>query len=168
MRVYTYGSPVLRKKGQKVKNIDKKLEKIIKEMFFTMQHTKPQGVGLAATQVGVPLLFFVYKIENEEGVVINPEILERKGKNLFEEGCLSVPGVYAKVERPEIIIVRYYDTNGKKHEEEVKDFKARVFQHEIDHLNGVIFTDYVTNIDDFFVEEGYTLPEGIIRRFMKK
>lgn len=168
MRIYTYGNPILRRKVQKVKTVDRKIRKYIDDMFSTMENNKPQGIGLAANQVGIPLAFFVYKIEEDKGIIINPEILEGKGDSTYEEGCLSVPGVYAHVHRPEIIVVRFYDINGKAHKEEVSGLKARVFQHEIDHLNGVLFTDYIGKIEDFFVEEGYELPEEVARKLLKE
>lgn len=168
MKIYTIGNPVLRKKAQKVKNIDRRIRVLVEDMFNTMETHKPQGIGLAATQVGIPLSLFVYRIDETQGVVVNPVILEGKGDSLFEEGCLSVPGVYANVHRPEIIVVRYLDLNGKTHEEELRGIKARVFQHEIDHLNGILFVDYLSSLEDVFVQEGFELPEEVIRKVQKE
>lgn len=169
MKIYTYGNPILRKKAKKITNIDKNFEKIVKEMFKTMRSTHPRGIGLAAVQVGIDKSFFIYEIEDDKGVVINPEILERTGEpEKEEEGCLSVPGVYGVVERPSKIVVRYIDLSGKKHEETLVGLKARVFQHEIDHLNGIIFTDYIDDISKLEVEEGYELPEELVKRYVSK
>lgn len=167
MKVITYGNPVLRKKAKKVKNIDKEIVSLTKKMFETMRTNKPQGVGLAAPQVGIPIALFVYELDDDKGVVINPEILERKGKETGEEGCLSVPGVFAPVDRAEEVVVRAINLKGKRIVLKIKGFKARVFQHEIDHLNGILFTDYVNEIDKFEVEEGYELPDKLIERFKK-
>lgn len=167
MKIYIVGNPILRKKAPKVKKIDRKLKVYVEEMFHTMENNKPQGIGLAATQVGINLSFFIYKMDEEKGVVINPEILETKGDSVFEEGCLSVPGIYANIHRPETILIRYYDLSHKMHEEEISGLKARVFQHEIDHLNGILFTDYIENIEDVFVEEGFTLPDELLRKLQK-
>ncbi|MCD6426747.1 MAG: peptide deformylase [Caldisericaceae bacterium] len=167
MKVITYGNPVLRKKAKKVKNIDKEIVSLTKKMFETMRTNEPQGVGLAAPQVGIPIALFVYELDDDKGVVINPEILERKGKETGEEGCLSVPGVFAPVDRAEEVVVRAINLKGKRIVLKIKGFKARVFQHEIDHLNGILFTDYVNEIDKFEVEEGYELPDKLIERFKK-
>jgi peptide deformylase len=167
MKVITYGNPVLRKKAKKVKNIDKEIVSLTKKMFETMRTNEPQGVGLAAPQVGIPIALFVYELDDDKGVVINPEILERKGKETGEEGCLSVPGVFAPVDRAEEVVVRAINLKGKRIVLKIKGFKARVFQHEIDHLKGILFTDYVNEIDKFEVEEGYELPDKLIERFKK-
>ncbi len=167
MKVVTYGNPVLRKKAKKVKNIDKEIITLTKKMFETMHSNEPQGVGLAASQVGVPIALFVYELDDDKGVLINPEILEKKGKEVGEEGCLSVPGVFAPVQRAEEVIVRAINLKGKRIVLKVKGFKARVFQHEIDHLKGILFTDYIDEIDKFEVEEGYELPDKLLERFKK-
>lgn len=168
MKIYTVGNPILRKKAPKIKKVDKKIKKYVDEMFHTMENNKPQGIGLAATQVGINLSFFVFKIDEEKGVVLNPEILETKGDSVYEEGCLSVPGVYANIHRPETILIRYYDLSQKMHEEEVGGLKARVFQHEIDHLNGILFTDYIERLEDVFVEEGFMLPDELVKKLQEK
>jgi peptide deformylase len=168
MKIYVYGSPVLRKKAAKITKVDKKLEKIIHDMFITMENNEPRGVGLAATQVGLLQAFFVYELEDDKGVVINPEIVEKRGETeKDEEGCLSVPGVYGIVERPTEIVVTYLDLNGKRHEEVISGLKARIFQHETDHLNGIIFTDYINDIEELEVEDGYELPEALVKKYIK-
>ena len=168
MKIYVYGSPILRKKAAKITKVDKKLEKIIHDMFITMENNEPRGVGLAATQVGLLQAFFVYELEDDKGVVINPEIVEKRGETeKDEEGCLSVPGVYGIVERPTEIVVTYLDLNGKRHEEVISGLKARIFQHETDHLNGIIFTDYIDDIEELEVEDGYELPEALVKKYIK-
>ena len=168
MKIYVYGSPILRKKAAKITKVDKKLEKIIHDMFITMENNEPRGVGLAATQVGLLQAFFVYELEEDKGVVINPEIIEKRGETeKDEEGCLSVPGVYGIVERPTEIVVTYLDLNGRRHEEVISGLKARIFQHETDHLNGIIFTDYINDIEELEVEDGYELPEALVKKYIK-
>mgnify|MGYP003586977732 FL=1 len=168
MKIYVYGSPILRKKAAKITKVDKKLEKIIHDMFITMENNEPRGVGLAATQVGLLQAFFIYELEDDKGVVINPEIVEKRGETeKDEEGCLSVPGVYGIVERPTEIVVTYLDLNGKRHEEVISGLKARIFQHETDHLNGIIFTDYIDDIEELEVEDGYELPEALVKKYIK-
>ena len=168
MKIYIYGSPILRKKAAKITKVDKKLEKIIQDMFITMENNEPRGVGLAATQVGLLKAFFIYELEDDKGVVINPEIIEKRGETeKDEEGCLSVPGVYGMVERPTEIVVTYLDLNGKRHEEVISGLKARIFQHETDHLNGIIFTDYINDIEELEVEDGYELPEALVKKYIK-
>ncbi len=166
MKILLYGNPFLRKKAQKVKKIDKNIETLIEEMFKVMRESNPRGVGLAAIQVGVPLSLFVYELdENDKGVVINPEILLRSGSDVDEEGCLSLPGVYGAVERAGEIVVRALDMKGRKVEYHLTGLKARVFQHEIDHLRGVVFTDYIDKIDQLSVDEGFELPEALLEKF---
>jgi peptide deformylase len=165
MKVITYGNPILRKKAKKIKNIDKNILNLVDNMFKTMHTNEPQGVGLAAPQVGIPIALFIYELDDDKGVIINPEIIEKKGKESGEEGCLSVPGVFGPVERATEIVVKAINIKGKRIVLKVKGFKARVFQHETDHLNGILFTDYIDDLEKLSVEEGYELPEKLAERF---
>lgn len=164
MKILTYGNPLLRKKASKIKAIDKEILLLSKKMFEEMDRNIPKGVGLAAVQVGLGISLFIYKFDDDKGVVLNPEILSREGKEIGEEGCLSVPGVYGEVERNGGIVARWLDLKGKKHEEHLNGLKARVFQHEIDHLNGIIFTDHIYDVGKINVEEGFEIPEQLIER----
>lgn len=147
--IYVYGDRVLRKKAQAVKEVDFLTIELIKNMFETMRNAN--GIGLAATQVGVDQSIFVVDLSEVEGyekskpfVLINPKILELSDKKTsVEEGCLSLPAVRYEVERPESIYINYFDTNLKEHRVEADKLLARVFQHEYDHLNGVLFTDHL-------------------------
>lgn len=168
MRVITYGNPVLRKKAKKVKNIDKTIIQLVENMFSIMHTNVPQGIGLAAPQIGIPIALFVYGLDDDEGVMINPKILEKNGKEIGEEGCLSVPGVFGPVERAESIVVTALNIKGKKITARLSGLKARVVQHETDHLNGILFTDYIDDISKLNVEEGYELPEKLIERLKEK
>ena len=168
MKVITYGNPVLRKKAKKIKNIDKSIVELSNKMFEIMHTNEPQGIGLAAPQVGVSIALFVYELDDDKGVIINPRIIEKNGKEIGEEGCLSVPGVFGPVERAESVVISAINLKGKKITLSVSGLKARVFQHETDHLNGILFTDYINDIEHLSVEEGYEIPEKLIERLKRK
>lgn len=147
--ITTYGMPVLRKVTQKVENIDSALIETIHDMFVTMHNA--DGIGLAAPQVNINRSFALVDLSMIEEykdtkpiTMINPKIKSSDGKIIFEEGCLSIPGVRAEIERPEKILVTYTDLSENEVELEADDFLARVIQHEIDHLNGKLFVDYCT------------------------
>lgn len=147
--ITTYGMPILRKVTKKVDNIDSKLIETIHNMFITMYNA--DGIGLAAPQVNINRSFAMIDISMLEEfkdtkplTMINPEIKSSEGSIIFEEGCLSIPGVRAEIERPEKILVCYTDLNENEIELEAEDFLARVIQHEIDHLNGKLFVDYLS------------------------
>ncbi|BBE29870.1 peptide deformylase [Tepiditoga spiralis] len=142
LEIRIIGDPILRKKAKEVVIFDENFKTIITDFFEKMY--KWDGVGLAAPQAGISLRFFVMDDGEENGkkAVINPEILGFLGEDIdFEEGCLSIPNVYAHVIRKEGIKVRYQDVEGNVVEEELHGYTARVFQHETDHLNGILFTD---------------------------
>jgi peptide deformylase len=143
MRVFTYGEKILTGTCTPVETIDDELRAILDEMFPFMQANR--GVGLAAPQIGIPKRFFVMNAKDKSRKVINPEILSHGNAAKEElEGCLSVPGIHKKVSRPRRITVRYLNEYGETFEEELKDYPARVFQHEFDHLEGILFTDRVS------------------------
>lgn len=147
--ISVYGDKILRKKAQLVKNVDFLTVELIRSMFETMRNAN--GIGLASTQVGIDQSIFVVDLSPVEDyekskpmVLINPKLLDFSNKKIaIEEGCLSIPDVRYEVERPETIYITYYDTNLKEHTLEVDKLLARVFQHEQDHLNGVLFTDHL-------------------------
>ncbi|MBI4262607.1 peptide deformylase, partial [Candidatus Uhrbacteria bacterium] len=120
---------------------DAKLRKLVHDMRETMIHA--DGVGIAAPQIGSDLRIAIVAAPNEgERVIVNPKITRTSWRRwVMDEGCLSVPGTFGPVRRPWKITVRYHDTNGALHEEKVGGMLARVFQHEIDHLNGILFID---------------------------
>jgi peptide deformylase len=149
--VRVYGDAMLRMKALPIRNFDEKLQKIVRDMTHTMYLR--DGVGLAATQVGYNQRLFVidmdYSHENAKPnpiVMINPIIKAGEGEYEMEEGCLSVPGVYAKVKRFNKIIYTYFDINGEEHQEEAEGYKAVVIQHEYDHLNGILFVDKISKL----------------------
>ncbi|MGB6129975.1 MAG: peptide deformylase [Psychrilyobacter sp.] len=144
--IRTYGDPVLREKSKNVEKINDDIRGILDGMIETMRDIS--GIGLAAPQVGINLRMFV--VEAEEGVVrkvINPEFLEYSKSSIdHEEGCLSVPGIHKKVKRPETLKVRYLNENGESIEEELEELWARAFQHENDHLEGILFVDKIAPV----------------------
>ncbi len=150
MKVIHYPHPTLRRKAKPVKRVDANLKKIIATMFELMYREK--GVGLAANQVDIPLQFFVINPagkagEGEERVFINPVLSNPKGRSVGEEGCLSIPGLYAQVARPEQIHVAAYDLSGKAIEETISGHLARIVQHEYDHLTGTLFVDRLSDVE---------------------
>ncbi|WP_408022630.1 peptide deformylase [Streptobacillus canis] len=143
LNIYVYEAPILRKKSEEVTEFNDELRATLDEMVETMRLAK--GIGLAANQVGIDKRFFVLEIEDEVFKVVNPEIV-KFGEEIveFEEGCLSIPGIYKKVLRPETIFVRYQDENGNVIERELSDIESRAFQHEFDHLDGILFIDKIS------------------------
>ena len=143
-KIITYPDPVLRKKVEPVTCFDESLKELAQDLIETM-YAAP-GAGLAANQIGVCLRVAVVDAskteeEKEPLVLVNPEIIEKEGCQIDEEGCLSVIDLTAKVERFKKLLVRAQDPDGKIREFAAEDFFARVIQHELDHLNGVLFID---------------------------
>ena len=137
----------LRKKASAVKSVDDKIKKLVDDMLETMYESK--GVGLAATQVDVHQRVIVIDVSEEKNAplsLINPEIIERDGIKESEEGCLSVPGFFEKVKRAEHIKVKAIDKEGQAFEFEARDLLAVCVQHEMDHLNGKLFVDYISSL----------------------
>ncbi len=137
----------LRKKAVVVKAVDDKIKKLVDDMLETMYQS--HGVGLAATQVDVHQRIIVIDVSDEKDdplFLINPEIIEKDGVKEAEEGCLSVPGFFEKVSRAEHIKVRALNREGKSFEFEARDLLAICVQHEIDHLNGKLFVDYISSL----------------------
>ena len=143
MKIVLYGTPVLRKVSKKVEKIDNELNETLDEMIVTMRNAK--GIGLAANQVGIDKRFFVLEIEDKIKKIINPEILEFSEEVIeIEEGCLSLPGIYKKAIRPRVIKVKYWNEKGEEVTEEMEELWARAFQHELDHLDGILFIDKIS------------------------
>ena len=144
--IKTYGDFALRGENKNIEKVDDSIKEILNSMVETMRNIN--GVGLAAPQVGINLKMFV--MEAEEGIIrkiINPELTQYSEIQIdHEEGCLSVPGIYKKVKRPESISVKYLNENGERIEEELDESWARVFQHENDHLDGILFVDKIAPV----------------------
>jgi len=153
--IYTYGNAVLRKHTEQIKPEYPELKTLINNMFDTMYHA--DGVGLAAPQIGLAIRLLVIDLaplleDNPElgefkVAMINPVMLEKSEEEIAgEEGCLSIPGIHETVMRAQKIKLKYMDSDFKEHIEEFEDYKARVIQHEYDHLEGHLFTDKVNPI----------------------
>src|SRR5581483_10322741 len=138
--------PVLRQKTKKIKKIDAALQKLIDDMIDTM-HDAP-GVGLAANQVGVSLRVCVIHVPGEEVVtLINPEIVKRSGTRECDEGCLSLPGYKGVVPRSEKVVVKALNRDGRPVRYHASDLFAEAIEHEVDHLNGILYFDYLDSAD---------------------
>jgi peptide deformylase len=145
MQIRTIGDPVLRTKAKSIDEVTKKINDLIDNMFDTMY--EEDGIGLAAPQVGILKRIAVVDIrEGNKVVLINPEIIEEEGKAIREEGCLSIPGETGDVIRAEKVKVRSLDRDGNEVEFEAEGLEARAIQHEIDHLDGILFIDKVVEI----------------------
>jgi peptide deformylase len=137
------GDPILREETTPVSQITDELRRLIDDMFETMYAAK--GIGLAAPQVGRSERLAVVDVDDLPIVIINPEIVLADGKRAkSEEGCLSIPDIYGDVERPEHVVVRALDRDGKTFEIDARELLARCLQHEIDHLHGKLFIDYLS------------------------
>lgn len=141
LKIRTGEDPVLRQKARTITKISKKLRALVKDMLETMYHAN--GVGLAAPQVGISERLVVIDVGTGPIVLINPEIIKAEGENRDVEGCLSLPGRNEYITRAERVTVTALDLNGKKITLEGEGLLARAFQHEIDHLNGILFIDYL-------------------------
>jgi peptide deformylase len=137
-----FGDPVLRTKAAPVTDIDGKLVQLADEMLQVM-YDRP-GIGLAAPQVGIQKQFFVYDIDENPAALINPVIKESRGEWVYEEGCLSIPGLYVEIVRPKEILIAGFDLHGNEVEFEADDLLARLFQHELDHLHGTLMFERMT------------------------
>jgi peptide deformylase len=147
--IYTFDQPVLRKETKPIAEDSAELQDLIAAMFESMHNAN--GIGLAANQVGKSLSLTVIDVSSFEGfeeqeplVLINPVIIGTHGESVFEEGCLSLPGIREEVIRPEEVGVRFFDRNLRETEIEAGAILARVMQHEIDHLHGKYFIDYLS------------------------
>ena len=140
LRIRTFGDPVLRERARDAERVDDVHRRLIRDMLETMRAAP--GVGLAGPQVGVLERVFVWEVEDRHGALINPVIVERSPETVREdEGCLSLPGLLYPVERARRVRVEGLDENGALVSIEADDLLARVFQHEVDHLDGVLFVD---------------------------
>ena len=138
--IRTYGDPVLKTPAAPVQEIDGKVARLVDDMFDTL-YMSDSGIGLAAPQVGVQKQIFVWEIDDEPMVIINPEIVESRGEWVYDEGCLSIPGLFVEMLRPNEVLMRGLDMDGNTVEIEASELMGRLFQHELDHLNGVLMFD---------------------------
>jgi peptide deformylase len=158
--IVKYGDPVLTKRGQEVTEFDEDLHRLVDDMFETM-YAAP-GWGLAAAQVGVLKRLFVMdcssgKDKKKRVALINPVIESEEGEQIAEEGCLSFPGIYVEVKRPQRLVVKAQDIDGSNIELDVMDLEARCVAHETEHLDGELFIDFLS-----------PLKRDLIKRRIKK
>jgi peptide deformylase len=137
--VRLFGDPVLKQKARDIEDFNGSLAALAETMYETMYQAL--GVGLAAPQIGVQRRIFTYDIGEGPHAVVNPRIVEASGEWIFNEGCLSVPGIHFEIARPKVVTLRGVGLDGSEIEIEADEMLARVFQHEIDHLDGVLLLD---------------------------
>jgi peptide deformylase len=142
LQLHVLGSPVLRQHSEIVPSVDEDVRRLIADMFETMDAAK--GIGLAANQVGVARRVAVVDVDDDRFVMVNPRIVETEGRASAEEGCLSIPEIYADVTRPDRVVVEALDAEGRPYRKEATGLKARAIQHEIDHLDGILFLDHLS------------------------
>jgi len=155
-KIVTFGNPVLGRVATPVTKVDSEILDLARDMVLTM-HAAP-GIGLAAPQVNISKRLITVDLsvgEKPDGliVLINPQVLERDGEDISEEGCLSVPGVHEKVKRPARILVKGMDLNEKEQLIEAEGLLARVFCHEIDHINGRLFIEHLSPLKRALVKK---------------
>jgi peptide deformylase len=140
--LHLLGSPVLRQHSAEVGTVDEDVRRLIADLFETMDAAR--GVGLAANQVGVARRVAVVDADDDRFAMIDPVIVEAEGRATAEEGCLSIPEIYGDVTRPERIVLEALDQDGTRYRKEATGLKARAIQHEIDHLDGILFLDHLS------------------------
>jgi peptide deformylase len=141
--IRVFGDPVLKQRATEVAEVDGALVQLTEDMVDTMRAAP--GIGLAAPQVGVQRRLFVYQLEEDDRpkVIVNPVITESRGEWEFEEGCLSVPGLYFSIVRPKEVHLTGYDLDGREISVEADELTARLFQHELDHLDGTLLLEHL-------------------------
>ena len=142
--LHLLGSPVLRQHSPEVQTVDEEVRRLVEDMFETMDAAK--GIGLAANQVGVSRRVAVVDVDGDRFAMIDPRIVETEGRAVAEEGCLSIPDIYADVTRPDRVVIEALDLAGNRYRKEATGLKARAIQHEIDHLDGILFLDHLSLI----------------------
>ncbi len=140
--LHLLGSPVLRQRSAEVDSVDDEIRRLVDDMYETMDAA--HGIGLAANQVGVARRVAVVDVDEDRFEMIDPVILEAEGRAAAEEGCLSIPEIYGDVSRPERVVVEATDRHGTRYRKEAIGLKARAIQHEIDHLDGILFLDHLS------------------------
>lgn len=163
--ILTAEEPILRERARKVAHFDASLHRLLDEMVETMRQAP--GIGLAANQVGVPLQVAVIELEDRVTELINPQLVRASGEAIDWEGCLSVPGFVAEVKRHAKVTVKARDRHGKEFRVKGEELFARALQHEIDHLNGILYIDYLDSLEELVrvgdrsSEVGETTTAGI-------
>ncbi len=140
--LHLLGSPVLRQHSTEVRVVDEEVRRLVGDLFDTMDAAR--GVGLAANQVGIARRVAVVDAEGDRFVMIDPVLVETEGRATAEEGCLSIPDIYGDVTRAERVVLEALDQDGTPYRKEASGLKARAIQHEIDHLDGILFLDHLS------------------------
>ena len=169
-KILTEPNKILRKKSLIVEKVDKDLQKLMDDMLETM-YAAP-GIGLAAIQVGVPKRVIVLDIDSKEGpknpmFFVNPEIIKKSENNsTYEEGCLSVPGQFAEIDRPDKCHIKYLDYHGQPKEIKAEGMLATCIQHEMDHLEGILFIDYLSKLKKSMIIKKLSKQKKAIERIV--
>ena len=169
-QILTEPNEILRQKSLPVENVDKDIQILMDDMLATMHAAT--GIGLAAIQVGILKRVIVLDIKQKEGqknpiYLVNPEIIEKSKNNItYEEGCLSVPGQFAEIDRPDKCHVKYLDYYGEKKEIKAEGMLATCIQHEIDHLEGILFIDYLSKLKKTMIIKKLSKQKKAIERIV--
>lgn len=157
--IILYPDPSLRQKSKRVRNIDGSIQRLIDDMVETLHHAR--GAGLAASQIGVPLRVIVIELPGEETLaLVNPQIVKRSGERTVEEGCLSIPGYRGEIKRSAKVTAKGLDRRGREVRIRGEELMAQALEHEIDHLNGMLYIDHLESMEKLFkVEAGAEPPE---------
>lgn len=174
--IHLLGSPVLRQRAAPVGTVDDEVRALVEDLFDTMHAAR--GIGLAANQVGVPRRVAVVEVAGERVVLIDPVIVEHEGRIVDEEGCLSIPDLYADVERAARVVVETTALDNRRVRVEATELQARAIQHESDHLDGVLFLDHLSPLkrqlllrkwrklrkgETGYIRDVVPAPEGAVR-----
>ena len=169
-QILTEPNKMLRQKSLPVEGVNEELQKLMDDMLETM-YAAP-GIGLAAIQIGVPKRVIVLDIEQKEGqkkpmFFVNPEIMDKSQNNsIYEEGCLSVPGQFAEIERPDKCYVKYLDYYGQQKEMKAEGMLATCIQHEMDHLEGILFIDYLSKLKKSMIIKKLSKQKKAVERIV--
>ncbi|MDC0513497.1 peptide deformylase [Pelagibacteraceae bacterium] len=168
-KILTEPDPFLRQKSHNVDSVDNEIRKLMDDMLDTM-YSAP-GIGLAAIQVGIPKRIIVIDLSKEDEkkplYFVNPKIILKSNINAtYEEGCLSVPGQFAEIDRPDKCIINYLDYNNKQQELKAEGLLATCIQHEIDHLEGVLFIDYLSKLKKNFITKKLSKQKKSLERIV--
>ena len=167
--ILTEPDPFLRQKSHEVDDVNDKIRKLMDDMLDTMYEAP--GIGLAAIQIGIPKRIIVIDLSKEEEkkplYFVNPKIILKSDSNAtYEEGCLSVPGQFAEIDRPDKCHVNYLDYNGKQQEIKAEGLLATCIQHEIDHLEGILFIDYLSKLKKNYIVKKLSKQKKILERIV--
>jgi len=168
-KILTEPDPFLRQISYEVKKVDNEIRKLMDDMLETMYEAP--GIGLAAIQIGVPKRVIVIDLSKEEEkkplYFVNPKIISKSNNNsTYEEGCLSVPGQFAEIDRPDRCHINYLDYNGEQQELNTEGLLATCIQHEMDHLEGILFIDYLSKLKQNYIVKKLSKKKKILERIV--